>query len=295
MSDDKNEKSTDNVEQVSTSPSNTSKTEEDHRLDALDQLEVLPQVLQEGIVFAGSGTALLLQASMPGVRNQDTSAHHKNLATELGDALQAFLAYVSCLVFGSRHERKTLMDMLQRGEPPLKASDYYAANPDAQVWIAATLYATSTDVYQRIYGRVNYRSARKIYAEFTFLMSYLGLPVGSSAWPESRQAFWTYWDDRIDKLVVTPDSHQFAMDLFNDDAMPRWVKLVKPLLRVATIEMLPPRIREDYGLKSTPYTRGLYRTAMGFSVAAYPALPTSLRSYAPRYYLDDLRRHLNVV
>lgn len=294
---DKNEKPTDSIEQVSvpSNTSNTSKTEA-HRLDALDQLEVLPQVLQEGILFAGSGTALLLQAAVPGVRNQDTRAHHKNLATELGDALQAFLAYVSCLVFGSRAEKKTLMDMLQRGQPPLRASDYYAANPDAQVWIAATLYATSTDVYQRIYGRVNYRSARKIYAEFTFLMSCLGLPVGSSsAWPESRQAFWSYWDNRIDKLVVTPDSHQFATDLLNDDAMPRWVKLVKPLLRVATIEMLPPRIREDYGLKSTPYTRGLYRAAMGFSVAAYPALPTSLRSYAPRYYLDDLRRHLNVV
>lgn len=284
-----NEKS-DPVDHISNSPSDSGKS---NNVDALDQLEILPQILQEGILFAGSGPALLLQAAMPGIRNKETE-HHKNLATELGDALQAFLSYISCLVFGTRQEKQTLMDLLEKGQPPLKASEYYAVNPEAQVWVAATLYATSTDFYQRVYGRVNYRTARKAYAEFTLLMNCLGMSVGS-AWPENRQAFWTYWDDRIDKLAVTPDSHKFAEDLLNDEELPRWVKMMKPLLRAITIEMLPPRIREDYGLKSTLGTRSLYRSTMGFSVAVYPAMPTSLRSYTMKYYLEDLRKHLNVI
>lgn len=281
---------TDNIEQ-SSNVSDSLKSD-GNRLDALDRLEILPQILQEGILFCGSGPALLLQAAMPGIRSSE-SEHHKNLATELGDGLQALLGYISCLVFGTRDEKKTLMDLLQRGQRPLKGSAYYNSNPDVQLWVAATLYSTSTDFYQRIYGRVNYRTARKAYDEFTIIMDCLGVPPGT--WPETRQAFWTYWDDRIDKLTVTPDANQFAKDLLNDKDLPRWVKMMKPMLRAITIEMLPPRIREDYGLKSTVTTRGLYRTTMGFSVAVYPAMPTSLRSYPLRYYLDELRHHLNVV
>jgi uncharacterized protein (DUF2236 family) len=71
--------------------------------------------------------------------------------------------------------------------------------------------------------------------------------------------------------------------------------MLKPFLRVVTIEMLPPRIREEYGLKSTMGTRGLYRSTMGFSNAVYPALPVSTRSYPLRYYLNELRKQLNVV
>lgn len=284
---------TDNIDRTSThTVSDSLKKTDTQRLDGLDNLEILPQILQEGILFGGSGTALLLQAAMPNIRS-DESQHHKNLATELGDALQAFLSYISCLVFGTRQERKTLMEMLQRGQPPLKASDYYSTNPDMQLWVAATLYATSTDFYQRIYGRVNYRTARKAYSEFTLLMNCLGIRPGT--WPESRQAFWRYWDDHMEKLHVSPDAHKFAMDLFNTASLPRWVMMMKPLMRVATIEMLPPRLREEYGLKSTATTRSLYRTTLGFSVAVYPALPRSVRSYALKYYLSDLREHMNVV
>ncbi|KAF9891890.1 hypothetical protein FE257_002853 [Aspergillus nanangensis] len=277
----------------------TSATSDTHRLDELDNLEVLPQILQEGILFAGAGSALLLQAAMPGIkhRNSDSqngnSSSNSNLATELGDALQAHLSYIACLVFGTRAEKKTLLDLLSRGQPPLAASENYAAHPPTQLWVAATLYATATDFYQRVYGRVNYRTAEKAYAEFATLMLCVGMAPGT--WPASRQAFWTYWDDQIEKLTVTAEAHRFATDLMARDDFPRWVMLSKPFLRVLTIEMLPLRIREAYGLKSTVGTRGLYRTAMGFSVAVYPALPKSKRSYPLTYYLGELRKRLDVV
>lgn len=292
--DEKTEKAeqVDSIEKSSSSVLSEKPQTESERLDALEHLEIIPQILQEGIVFGGSGSALLLQAAMPGIRSEE-DVHNDNLATELGDALQAFISYITCLTFGTRHERKTLMDLLQRGQPPLKGSYYYSAKPEMQLWIAATLYATSTDFYQRIYGRVSYRVAKNGYKEFTLVMNCLGIPTGT--WPETRHAFWKYWDDQIEKLHVTPNAHKFATDLLNDTSMPRWVQWMKPLLRVLTIEMLPPRIRKDYGLKSTASTRGLYRTTMGFSVAMYPAFPKSMRSYPLKYYLNDLRKHLNVV
>ncbi|PLB53420.1 hypothetical protein P170DRAFT_348880 [Aspergillus steynii IBT 23096] len=286
-------------DEITQTPTNTSaKSLSTGDFEKLEKLEILPHILQEGILFAGSGSALLLQAAYPGIKNRISDSQNAQqdsssaLAKELSDALQATLSYIACLVLGTEKEKKTLLDLLQRGQHPIRASETYTSHPPTQLWVSATLYATATDFYQRIYGRVNYRTAEKAYAEFTLLMHALGMPTGT--WPATRQAFWKYWDDQIEQLSVTADAHRFAKDLFDRTDLPRWVVMLKPLMRVATIEMLPPRIREAYGLKSTASTRGLYRTAMGFSVAIYPALPKSTRSYALQYYLEDLRKHLNV-
>lgn len=267
------------------------------RLHALEQLEILPQMLQEGILFAGSGAALLLQAALPAIREVETdNTNSQALATELLDALQAHLGYISTFVFGTRDERKTLLDMLQREEAPGLGggrNNRFAHHPALQKWMAATLYATATDFYQRVYGRVDYQTAQRAYSEFGLLMNCMGVPTGT--WPETRQAFWSYWDDQVHKLTVSTDAAQFAKDLRESTDMPKWVQNMKPFLRAVTIEMLPPNLRDSYGLKSTTTTRTLYRTWMGFSVAVYPAMPNKWRGYPLRYYQDKLRGKLNVV
>lgn len=272
-------------------------TSDSGRLHALEQLEILPQILQEGILFAGSGAALLLQAAMPALRDSENEhPSPQDLATELLDALQAHLSYISTLVFGSRDERKTLLDLLHRGEAPGLGGGHnnrFANHPPQQLWMAATLYATATDFYQRVYGRIDYQTAQRGYSEFALLMNCLGIPPGT--WPENRQAFWSYWDDQVPRLTVSADAARFAKDLRESTDMPRWVQTMKPFLRVVTIEMLPPRLRDAYGLRSTMTTRAMYRTWMGFSVAVYPAMPNKLRAYPLRYYQDRLKGQLNVV
>ncbi|OJI88107.1 hypothetical protein BO79DRAFT_184424 [Aspergillus costaricaensis CBS 115574] len=274
-----------------------------NHLEALDKLEILPQILQEGILFAGSGAALLLQAAYPNIKSAFEEANKtktetitpantsndSNLANDLSNTLQTALSYIACLVFGTKEEKKLLLDLLQKDNAPLPTK--LPCDPYIQLWLTATLYATATDFYQRIYGRVDYRTAEKAYIEFTTILSCLN--IAKDVWPPTRQAFWTYWDDQIERLNVSGDAHLFAKDLLNRTDFPRWVSTVKPLLRVITIEMLPPRIREAYGLKSSAKTRGLYRGTMGFSVAVYPALPASMRGYPLRYYLGELKAKLN--
>ncbi|KAJ5692737.1 hypothetical protein N7462_002160 [Penicillium macrosclerotiorum] len=267
------------------------------RLHALEQLEIIPQMLREGILFAGSGAALLLQAALPAIRETEApNQGHKALATELIDALQAHISYISTLVFGTRAERKALLDLLQQGDAPGLGggrNNRFTHHPELQLWMAATLYATATDFYQRVYGRVDYQTAQRAYSEFTLLISYLGVPAGT--WPDSRQAFWTYWDDQVGKLTVSTDAAQFAKDLRESTELPGWVQRIQPFLRAVTIEMLPPKLRDAYGLRSSASTRALYRTWMGFSVAVYPAMPNKWRSFPLKYYKDRLRDKLNVV
>lgn len=272
-------------------------TTDSGRLHALEQLEILPQILQEGILFAGSGAALLLQAALPELRETESpNSNSDALVTELLDALQAHLSYISTLVFGSRIERQTLLNLIRRGEAPGLPdgrNNRFAHHPPLQLWMAATSYATATDFYQRVYGRIDYETAQRGYSEFTLLMNCLGMPPDT--WPTSRQAFWTYWDEQVSRLHVSSDAAQLARNLRESTDMPKWVQRTKPFLHSVTIEMLPPKLREAYGLRSTASTRALYRTWMGFSVAVYPAMPTKWRSYPLRFYQDRLRSKLNGV
>ncbi|KAJ5998045.1 hypothetical protein N7499_005575 [Penicillium canescens] len=257
----------------------------DSRLRALEQLEILPQILQEGILLTGSGAALLLQAALPSIREEMSSGDHKQLASELLNALQAHISNIMCLVFGTRTERLDLINLLWNREAPLLGGGHtvqFAHHSNLQLWMAATIYSTSTDIYQRIYGRVDYNTAQKAYSEFTLLTNYLG--IHPDTWPASRKAFWTYWDHQVAQLTVSRDAAQFAKDLRDSTDMPQWVQTMKPLLRGITIEMLPPRLREAYELRSTAMTRALYRTWMGFSVTLYPAMPKKWRSYPLRFY-----------
>jgi uncharacterized protein (DUF2236 family) len=262
----------------------------------LEQLEILPQILQEGILFTGSGAALLLQAALPSIREEVSSGGHKQLAPELLHALQVHISYILCLVFGTRTERLALINLLRDREAPLLGGGHaiqFTHRSNLQLWMAATIYSTSTDIYQRIYGRVDYNTAQQAYSEFTLLTNYLG--IHPNTWPVSRKAFWTYWDHQVAQLTVFPDAVQFAKDLCESTDMPQWVQTMKPLLRGVTIEMLPPSLRETYELRSTAITRALYRTWMGFSVTLYPALPKKWRSYPLRFYQDCLEENLNVV
>lgn len=266
------------------------------RLHALEQIEVLPKILQEGILFAGSGTALLLQAAMPGIREEGIAGGPDALASELLDAMQAHISYISCLVFGTRDERNRLLDLLHQGRMPLLGggrNNRFVHHRDQQLWMAATLYATSTDFFQRVYGRVDYPTAQRAFSEYTLLMNCLGVP--SDLWPESREAFWNYWDAQINTLTVSSDAARFAKDLRETADLPRWVQHIKPFIRVATIEMLPPRLRDAYGLRSTASTRALYNTWIGFSKALYPAMPDKWRSFPVRYYQDLLRDQMGMV
>lgn len=270
-------------------------TTDSGRLHALEQLEVLPQILQEGIVFSGAGTALLLQAAMPGIEESGASPH--DLQTELVDSLQANISYISCLVFGDRAERRTLLELLSRGETPGLGggrSNRFAHYPDLQLWMGATLYATSVDFFQRVWGQVDFDTAQRSYSEYSLLMNCLGLPPGT--WPETRQAFWQWWDITLDqKLVVSSGAAQFAADLRESQEMPNWVLKIKPYLRAVTVETLPPRLRNAYGLESTKGTRFRYSFWMFFSKALYLAMPCKWRSYPLQFYHDRLRSRMNVV
>ncbi|KAL4820474.1 hypothetical protein BDW67DRAFT_95546 [Aspergillus spinulosporus] len=268
-------------------------------LSGLDNLQVLPKILQEGVIFVACGPAVLLQAAHPGLNTASSAG--SNLTNDLTSFLHAALSYIACLVLGSKDEKQALLARLGLGQPPLQSS-LKVTSPTSQLWLVATIYATAADFYQRIYGTFDYRTAEAAYEEFALVLRYLSptvLPSASAgeqslsqvSWPSTRAEFWKYWDAELSKLVVSAAAHDVAAELQKRD-LPRGVGLTKPVLRAVTIEMLPENIRDGYGVKSTFVTRQLYATAIGLLRPVYPCLPKGWRSGPANYYLEEVRKEI---
>lgn len=264
----------------------------DHKvLDELEKPVQIQKVVQEAILLAGGAAAILLQVAEPGVgKGVD---EHSNFSYRPMDRLRTTMTYVYCMAFGSRSEKEAVIEMVHRAHAVVKGPDYSADDPQLQLWVAATLYAVGIELYQQMFGKMTEEEAEGIYREYSVLA--VSLRVRPEMWPVSRRAFWEYWDHQVETMEITENARRIAHDLLWNKALPLHIRLLLPVVRLTTAEMLPTRIREAYGLKSTKLRRGAYRVTLGLTKATYPCLPKTIRTYPMRYYLKDMRRRLRDV
>lgn len=257
-------------------------------LDALEKPEKIHKVIREAILLAGGAVAILLQVADPGVAQGVDN--HSNFAYRPLDRLRTTMTYVYCVTFGTRDEKKAVIEMVHRAHASVKGPGYSADDPKLQLWVAATLYAVGIELYQETFGLLNDADAEAIYREYSVLA--LSLRVTPDMWPPNQKEFWKYWDNQIATMEVNENAKSVAKDLLWNKEAPLQIRLVLPLVRLTTAQMLPDRLREAYGLKNTKIRRATYQIVMVFTKATYPCLPKTIRTYPMRYYMRDMRRRL---
>ncbi|QKX61464.1 uncharacterized protein TRUGW13939_08612 [Talaromyces rugulosus] len=257
-------------------------------LDALDKPKEILKIVQEGLLLAGGAVAILLQVANPGVAKGVDQ--HSNFSYRPLDRLRTTMTYVYCMAFGSQSEKAIIIDMVHKAHAPVQGADYSADDPGLQTWVAATLYAVGVDMYQRIFGELDRETAETIYKEYAILA--VSLRVPPEMWPKDRAAFWEYWNEQIETVEISQHAKNVAKDLLYNKNAPLHVWASLPLVRLITAEMLPKRIRDEYGLKTTKARRATYKFALGFAKMTYPALPKFIRTYPKRYYMKDMRRRM---
>lgn len=262
---------------------------EEEVLDALENMTELPKIVREGILLTGGATAILLQAARPGMSDAAEKGH--NLGEQLFEGLRNCTLFMYGLCFGTRQERKKILDLLYSKRANQTPGRYYPEDPNLRLWIAATFYAIGFELYHRLFEPIDYHPSERIYREYTILTVAMQLPP--NLWPEDRNAFWAYWDAEVERLQVDPSAKPVVHDLQSYTNVPGWVKLVRPFIHTITREMLPPHVRAQYGLTSTKGTRFRYRIMVGGAKAIYPTLPASIRTHAMKRALKQLREQIN--
>ncbi|GMG23408.1 unnamed protein product [Aspergillus oryzae] len=220
-------------------------------LTELENPQKIQKIVREGILLAGGGAAILLQVAMPGVgKGVD---EHSNFSYRPLDRLRTTMTYVYCMAFGTPEEKKIIIEMVHKAHSVVRGPDYSADDPHLQVWVAATLYAVGIDLYEQVFGRMDEATAEAIYREYAVLA--VSLRVQPEMWPPTREAFWIYWDEQINKLQhqITPQAKNVCKDLLFNKQVPFVIRISMPLVRLMTADLLPDRFREEYGLKTTQH------------------------------------------
>jgi uncharacterized protein (DUF2236 family) len=200
------------------------------------------------------------------------------------------MTYVYCMAFGTPEEKRTIIDMVHRAHAPVVGAGYSANDPELQLWVAATLYATGIDIYEKIFGKFSQEKSEELYREYSILASSLRVPP--EMWPPNRVAFWEYWDGMMAQFTVTAHAKNVAQDLLWNKKGPLWMRVNLPLVRIMTAEWLPPNLRDAFGLKTSKPRRAFYRLVMMNLKIFYPLTPKAIRTFPMKYYLKDMRKRM---
>ena len=213
----------------------------------------------ERLVVLGWGRAILMQIAHPmvaaGVADHSTFRDKPaSRYTRLHATIQSMLA----LTFGPPAERQAAIDRINgihdRVNGTLKASagrfpagtPYSAADPALLLWVEATLRDSMPLAYETFVAPLG-PSGREAYArEGEEVAAALRIPLADR--PTTLDGLNRYLDQMLssDVLAVTPTARELAREVI----APPYSSLLGPvsrLNRLATIGLLPHRLRAEYG------------------------------------------------
>ncbi len=250
----------------------------------------LRSIAGEALSLAGAGRALLLQIAHPAVGRG--VAEHSDFATRIVDRFHTTMTFVYAAVFASPEVFDAVRRQVNHAHGPVHAVHdgdlpaYSAFDPDLQLWVSATLYATMIDLNERVYGPLTDASHEQVYRDFRQLG--LNLQLRPEVWPSDTAEFRRYWDEMLPQLAVTETTRRLAEQILHPNDVPLWLRAALPASRLVTTGLLPARLREQFGLPWSDRLEHRFERRMRWAAMVYPRLPGALRHRPRDVYLKRL-------
>lgn len=243
---------------------------------------------REAVLFLGAGRALLLQLAHPWVAAA-VAEHSRTFADPIGRFHRTF-DVVFTMVFGSRdnalaaarrlHQRHAaIVGVLPEAAGPFEAGSTYRANEvSALRWVHATLVDTALLVHDLVLPPLSAEERERYWTEAKLYAALFGLMPDDL--PADWAAFATYNAAMIqsDVLTVSSAAREVAAHIFAGGRPwlrpPRWYKTL-------TAQMLPERLREDFGFTFDEHDRRSADRALAWIRRIYPRLPGRIRTVGP--------------
>jgi uncharacterized protein (DUF2236 family) len=246
------------------------------------------QVDREAAIFLGAGRALLLQLAHPWV-SAAIAEHSQTFADPIGRFHRTFNVMFT-MVFGTLDQALAAARRLHRrhaailGVMPTAAGPYaqgspYAANEVCALrWVFATLMDSAVAARALVFPALTVDEHERYYAECRLFAALFG--ITPSCMPKQWDEFIAYneamWESEV--LSVSAEARAIAGQILQGTTIwlrpPEWY-------RVITARMLPPRLRDAFGLRYGPAEHQLAETAIAWVRRVYPALPQRLRYVGP--------------
>jgi uncharacterized protein (DUF2236 family) len=243
---------------------------------------------REAIMFLAAGRALLLQLAHPWVAAA-VAEHSRALDDPIARFHRTF-QIVFAVVFGSLdqafaaaralHERHAqIVGSLPAALGGFAAGSPYCANDIAALrWVYATLIDSALAAYDLILGPLADDESAQYYGESRLFAAMFGIP--GDVLPRDYPAFRAYCAAMCasELLAVGPAGRVIAERLLAGTG--RW-RRVPASYRAVTAAMLPPRLRQEFGLGYGLAERCAGERTVAWLRRLYPRLPPRLRYVAP--------------
>ena len=249
----------------------------------------------DGRLLPTSGYALLLQVAHPTVGAG--VAEHSDFASDPWGRLLRTLDYVHGTIYGGpalageigrrvRAMHRNIKGVRPDGEP------YHALEPAAYAWVHATLASAILDGHRVLGDRIRPEEEEDFWQEWRRLGRLVG--VRGRDLPERWRDFRPYFARVVeDELRDTETVHVVFETLARPIAPP--IGALPPVLwnvarlpagrhvQLITAGMLPPVLRERFGLDWTATHERAFRLLAGISRASGPLVVGPLREFGPHY------------
>lgn len=232
------------------------------------------RINRENILLLGGGRALLMQLAHPSVAAGVDE--HSDFRTHPVRRLRRTVRMTMAIVFGDGDTAERAAQAVNRVHGRVRGEGYRALDPDLLLWVHATLVDSALLTYETFVQPLSTAEREEFFQESKVLGELLRIP--RSHFPERFRDFEAYMRRMIDRGTVRVGEQARALGKLV--LRPRLRLLPGPAMipfEVITAGLLPPALREQYGLPWGAAQRRAYRLALAAVPKVVAITPPVLR------------------
>jgi uncharacterized protein (DUF2236 family) len=220
---------------------------------------VTRRVNRENVLLLGGGRALLMQLAHPKVALGVDE--HSDFRQQPIRRLRRTIRMTMAIVFGDRETALGAARAVNQVHAGVRGRGYRALDPELLLWVHATLADTALVTYETFVQRLSARERDDFYQEFKLMGELLGIPPGR--FPITLGDFALYLDEMMSSgpVRVGRRAHELARHVLRPGLRLLPGPFMVPL-EIITTGLLPPTLRDQYGLAWGSSQQRAYRLAV---------------------------------
>jgi uncharacterized protein (DUF2236 family) len=213
------------------------------------------RVNRENVLLLGGGRALLMQLAHPKVAAGVDE--HSDFRSRPVRRLRRTIQMTMAIVFGDRETALAAARAVNQAHSRVRGRGYRAVDPELLLWVHATLVDSALITYETFVKPLTAGDREDFYQESKLLGEVLGIP--RERFPDSVHDFHAYIDAMVaGEVSVSP----LGLELGALVMRPKLRLLPGPAMipfEIVTAGLLPPALREQYGLAWGQAQQRLFR------------------------------------
>lgn len=258
-----------------------------------DDFDFRPYI--DGAAVIGAAANVIMQLAVPGVGYGvlESPVDSGKLTVHPVKRTRTTLTYLAVALLGSPQERTAYRKAVDTSHRQVRSTAqspvrYNAFDRNLQLWVAACLYWGARDLRDRMRGRPEPALEEVIYRHSARLGTTLQVPPES--WPPDMAAFDRYWAENLARTRIDPPVREMLDEIVDLRMFPRPVQwLGGGLNRWVTAGLLPPRLREEMGMRWSARDDRRFDRMLRALGRLSTVLPVPVRNFPINVYLFDFR------